>query len=308
MFGTTLVEIRNHIEALATDDGTYVIVCGRTGEQPVPTNGLAFADRTTAENAVRAASQYRSALRRYDPRLPYYDLIVAHSDDARLVSSRTSNWQHAIDKQQSDTALFGSETQENHRTERIEFCHRVAASVFEALSDTGHSVVETAVMDAYFDLAETTSSPDELCLRLLESMATELHFRLESSEQAEVLSRAAARLPSRPESNGSVEATLDEMQRLGLVGSYTCSQWSPNSEDGTKSIDITFGGYALSEREGRLPVLPVILDLYRRRGASKPVSLHVTRDDDEWHGKLTVSTESKAVGLASVPIHSKTTG
>ncbi|SEL25578.1 DUF7551 domain-containing protein [Haloferax larsenii] len=308
MFGTTLVEIRNHIEELATDDGSYVIVCGRTGEQPVPTTGLTFEDRTTAENAVRAATQYRSALRRYDPRVPYYDLIVSQSDDARMASARPSGAWGTGAEQKRGAPVFETEDDGGQQTERIEFCHRVASSVFEALSDTGHRAVETAVMDAYFELAETTSSPDELCLRLLESMATELHYRLESSEQAAVLARASERLPSRPGADGSVEATLDEMQRLGLIGSYTCSQWSPNPEDGTKSVEITFGEYALSEREGRLPVLPVILDLYRRRGASKPVSLHVTREGDEWHGKLAVSSESKGVGLASVPIHSKMTG
>src|SRR6056297_3609057 len=76
MLGTSLGEIRDHVEALASDGGTYYVVCGRTGERPVPTAGLRFEERATARNAARAAEQYRTALRRYDPRLPCHDLIV----------------------------------------------------------------------------------------------------------------------------------------------------------------------------------------------------------------------------------------
>ncbi|AFK19546.1 hypothetical protein E6P09_02450 [Haloferax mediterranei ATCC 33500] len=301
MVGTTLIQIRNHIETLAADEGDFTIVCGRTGERPVPTAGLTFGDRATAENAVRAATQYRSALRRYDPQLPYYDLIVTQDGKERPTPARS--WGSALDEGHIGAAAVGNPKEEGDRPERIEFCHSVAAAVFEALSNTGHRTVETAVMDAYFDLAETISSPDELCLRLLESMATELHAHLESAEQADVLARAASRLPTPPESADSLEATLGEMERLGLVGSYSCSSWTTNPDDGTKSADITLKEYALSARNGRLPALPVVLDLYRRRGPWKPISLHVTRADGEWRGRVAVSTESEGVGLASVPIH-----
>ncbi|ELZ90136.1 hypothetical protein C440_17066 [Haloferax mucosum ATCC BAA-1512] len=307
MVGTTLTQIRTHIEALADDGGEFTIVCGRTGERPVPTAGLTFEDRSTAVNAVRAAMQYRSALRRYDPQVPYYDLIVTQDGDEPTTPGSTTGWDETLGDESGGTPGFGDpngSTQRGDRPERIEFCHSVAAAVFEALSDTGHRTVETAVMDAYFELAETTSSPDELCLRLLESMATELHLHLKSSEQADVLARAASRLPTPPESADSLEAMLGEMERLGLVGSYSCSSWTTDPDEETKSADITFTEYALSARDGRLPVLPVVLDLYRRRGAWKPISLHVTPVDDGWHGTLAVSAESSGVGLASVPIHS----
>ncbi|MFC7194060.1 hypothetical protein ACFQL4_04340 [Halosimplex aquaticum] len=39
MIGTTLTDIRERIEALATEDGSYYVVCGRTGERPVPAAG-----------------------------------------------------------------------------------------------------------------------------------------------------------------------------------------------------------------------------------------------------------------------------
>ena len=76
MVGPTLVDIREHVETLASDDGDYYIVCGRTGDRPVPAAGLRFDERGTARSAARATEQYRAALRRYDPKVPRYDVIV----------------------------------------------------------------------------------------------------------------------------------------------------------------------------------------------------------------------------------------
>ncbi|MGB9956873.1 DUF7551 domain-containing protein [Haloferax prahovense] len=319
MVGTTLTQIRTHIESLASDDGAYELVCGRTGERPVPVDGLRFEDRSTGEAAARAARQYRSALRRYDPNVPYYDLIVSEHDDVPGfggASATADGWATAgatpgLPEPPSGfdlgTDADGGPECDNggERSERVEFCHRVAAAVFEALVDAGHRAVETAVMDAYFDLAETMSSADDLCLRLLESMATALHVHLTSAEQADVLERAASNITSRPDSAGALGATLAEMERLDLVGSYTCSPWRPGPDASTRSAELTLEGYALSAREGRLPVLPVVLDLYRRAESWKPVSLHVTPAEEGWHATLSVSSKSNAVGLASVPVHER---
>jgi len=57
MIGTTLVDIRDHIEALAGADGEYYVACGRTGDRPVPISGLRFEGRATAQSAARAAEQ-----------------------------------------------------------------------------------------------------------------------------------------------------------------------------------------------------------------------------------------------------------
>ena len=76
MVGPTLIDIREHIEGLATEDGQYYLRCGRTGDRPVPAAGSRFPDRATARAAAGAIEQYRSALRRYDPQVPYHDLIV----------------------------------------------------------------------------------------------------------------------------------------------------------------------------------------------------------------------------------------
>ncbi|WP_256546229.1 DUF7552 domain-containing protein [Halobellus inordinatus] len=83
----SLTALRARIEALASDSGRYVVVCGRTGEQPIPVAGDRFATREVAERAVRAAEQYRRTLRRYDDRLPYYDLIAV--EDAASETATT---------------------------------------------------------------------------------------------------------------------------------------------------------------------------------------------------------------------------
>ncbi|WP_160134030.1 DUF7552 domain-containing protein [Halococcus salsus] len=72
----TLREIRARLVSLASEDGRYVVVCGRTDARPVPVSGLRFADRGTAASAVRVAEAYRARLRRYDPRLPVHEFVV----------------------------------------------------------------------------------------------------------------------------------------------------------------------------------------------------------------------------------------
>lgn len=72
----TLRDVRAALVSLATGDGRYTIVCGRTGTRPVPVSGLRFADRETAASGVRLAETYRAHLRQYDPRLPVHEFVV----------------------------------------------------------------------------------------------------------------------------------------------------------------------------------------------------------------------------------------
>jgi hypothetical protein len=80
MNGATLESLRRRIEILADEAGRYELVCGRTGERPVPADGLRFATYERARAAARATERYRAALRRYDPRAPRYDVIVRERD------------------------------------------------------------------------------------------------------------------------------------------------------------------------------------------------------------------------------------
>ena len=83
MTAPTLTTLRGRIDSLASDGGAFVVVCGRTGERPVPVGGCRFETRERATRAVRIAEEYRASLRRYDPALPRYDLIVVEDGAVR---------------------------------------------------------------------------------------------------------------------------------------------------------------------------------------------------------------------------------
>ena len=86
----TLVDIRDRIRALASEDGEFSLVCARYGDRPVPADGLRFDSRATARAAARETERYRAALRRYDPQLPYYDVIVRQEATDPTAVSRVS--------------------------------------------------------------------------------------------------------------------------------------------------------------------------------------------------------------------------
>jgi hypothetical protein len=305
MVGTTLVEIREHVEALAAADGEFLVRCGRTGDRPVPVSGLRFEGRATARNAVRAARQYRTALRRYDPRVPYCDLIVCQAGPV-VPGSGPEACSPSGSRRATARAL--SEPVASHgrddpgRGRLVEFCHTVAAAVLETLSEDGFRAVETAVMDAYFDLAETVGDPDDLCLCLLESMAGELDERLGPAEQAALLAGAATRLPPREATDSPVSTALSLLEAHGLLGGYTQSPWSVELAGGTRSVVVRLSEYALAPRDGRLPVLPIVLEVYRHRPDRPPSSLRVVDVDDGWRITLVLATDAEPSGLASAPI------
>lgn len=303
MVGTTLVEIREHVEALASDDGDYYLACARTGERPVPAVGMRFDGRAAARSAAQATEHYRAALRRYDPRLPCYDVIAREDVDPRSATHRATH------RDGDGPPTRGSNAAEREsatdRRSLVEFCHRVAAAVFETLSDAGHDAVESAVMDAYFDLAETVGDPDDLCLRLLESVAAELGAHLDPAVQADVVADAAALLTPAEPTDEPVTATLADLRRLGLVGEYARSPASVDLAAGTRTVVVDMSGYALSPRNGRLPVLPLVLDVRRRRPDWQPSVLRVVDVDDGWRVEFVLARDGDPDGLATVPIRSE---
>jgi hypothetical protein len=289
MVGVTLVEIRDHIESLASRGGDYYVVCGRTGDRPVPAVGKRFDTRSTAQSAARATEQYRTALRRYDPHLPYYDLIVCQ--DAGRASTTPCR------------PPTGDPVPARRRL--VEFCHRVAAAVFETLSDAGYPTVETAIMDAYFELAETLADPNDLCLCLLESMSGELHAGLSPADQSAVLAGAAARLGPADTADETVEETFTLLENRGLVTSYTRSAWSVDLDSGSRSVSVEMSNYALSPHRGRLPVLPIVLDLTRRQFDWELSSVRAVGAAGEWRVTFRPSRGETPDGLASAPIRSE---
>lgn len=301
MVGTTLVDIRQHIEDLASEDADYFLVCARTGDRPVPAESLWFENRATARAAARATEQYRAALRRYDPRLPYYDLVVcqdAQSPREREGTAPASEWSLS-------DSVGGSATAAPERRELVEFCHRVAAAVFETLSDGTYDGVESAIMDAYFAHAESVADPDELCLRLLESVATELDERLSPRAQADVLARAAGKL-SRPEPSARpVDATLATLRERRMLGEYTCASVSIDLRGTRRTVVGVISDYALSPCNGRLPVLPLVVELFRHRPDWPPSKLRAAAVEDGWRVTLELADDAEPDGLASAAIQTE---
>lgn len=325
MIGTTLLEISDHIESLASETGEYSLVCARYGDRPVPAAGLRFESRPVARAAARATEQYRDALRRYDPRLPYYDVIVRQEfagdgraadsggdardrddphDVRRFSAAEASGWTL------SDPVVGGTvgrgnpsdgtaaERAGDRRRDRVEFCHEAAAAVFEALSADGHDAAQSAVMDAYFELAERVGDPDDLCLCLLEATASALHRRLAPAEQASVLSAAAAELPS-VSAEDPVSGTFDRLAEAGVVEGY-----ARESDSAAGHATVLVSDYALTSRDGRFPTLPLVLELYRR---TEPEHRHdavrIASDDDGWRIGLTVGS-GEPIGLVSAAVRS----
>lgn len=242
MVGGTLQDIREHVETLSAEDGPYAVVCGRTGREPVPAAGVRFDDRETAAEAAEASSEYRSVLRRYDPQVQYLDPLVHDVSDGPV---------GPLDSESGDV-----------RAQYFSFCHDVAGSVFEALSRTGHREVESATMETYLTLAEVVSDRDDFCLTMLWSMMSELDVRLEPRRQATVV-REAADMLSTPvaaePSTDPVEATMNRLSSSSFVGDYRVAPCP-----GDDAWEVSFGDYALAERTGRLPTLPLAVDLVRR--------------------------------------------
>lgn len=69
---TSLRSLRRRIEALATDDGAFVVAVASAAIRPVPASGLRFGSLDAAREAARLTATYRRALRRYDAALPRY--------------------------------------------------------------------------------------------------------------------------------------------------------------------------------------------------------------------------------------------
>jgi len=300
MVGLTLVEMRERIESLASDDGDFSLLCGRTGERPFPVAGKRFDGRAAARAAATVAEQYRAALRRYDLQLPYHDLIVREETGTvgRSAGSATASGGH--DWTLTDPAI--TQDAAPPAAPLVEFCHDVAAAVFETLSAGGHATVETAIMDDYLALAETVADPDRLCLCLVESTAGALDATLEPDEQTAVLAGAAERLAPADGGGPPVRATFARLQRLGLIGEYSQSPTAMDRAGRRRAVDVTLRDYALSPRDGRLPTLPVVVDLHRRSLRWPPAQIRAVAAADGWRLTIVLAAAGESTGLASVPV------
>ncbi|WP_049929156.1 DUF7551 domain-containing protein [Halopiger goleimassiliensis] len=281
MVGATLDDIRRYVESIASDSGDYVLVCGRTGERPVPAAGLTFDTRPTARAAARATEQYRAALRRYDPQVPYYDVVVCQ----RSAAGRDSDPERRRSSETEDPL--------DDRASMIDFCHTVAGAVFESVAASSYTDVEDAIMDTYFSVAESVDGPDELCIRLIESMATELEDSLDPDEQREILLASANRLPPGPADEEPLESALSRLQAATVLEAFTLDPDSDDADETAGSWTVTLDEYAFGDSDERLVTLPIVLDVLRRRPDRELEISAVERLSEEsatW--RLDVSTEA----------------
>lgn len=303
--GVTLVGLRERIEDLADADGAYYVVCGRTGHRPVPLADKRFAGRADARRAANTATEYRAALRRYDPNVPHHDLIVCQARDCRTTEpGHTCPDPEEVQRSLSYPVVTGT-NRNGERNRLVERCHRVAAATFESLSDCGHRDVERATMDRYTELAGALPTPDGLCLCLLESMAVTLSERLDGTEQAAVLARAADRLEPHEDGGEPVAATFADLRDCGVVGNF--SPPKPPESPGrsvtpSEATEIRFTEYALSPHDGRLPVLPIVVDLFRRLPEQPPRRVWVDRVADGWRLEVAFEDREGPNGLLNAPI------
>lgn len=305
MIGTTLNDLREYIESLASASGRYSLVCGRTGISPVPADGLCFENRAVARSAGRATEQYRATLRRYDPQLPYYDVIVCENPPTVTLpgSPRVTD----ADERSGGQAASQTGYDRDGGGQMIDFCHTVAGAVFEAIASSAHNGLEEAVMDTYLEVAETIERPDELCVRLLESIATELDERLTPAQQAQVLADAADSLPTdadRWDHPGSLEDVLCELQAAGLLESGRIDRWSIEPDSGSYSWSVQLEGYAFGVATEEIVTLPIVVALLARLSSRSltitGVERTATSSPPTWRLTIAVAGANRPQGLLRV--------
>lgn len=299
MVGHTLHDIRRSVESLETDDGAYHIICARTGTSPVPIAGRRFDSRHTARAALRFAEQYRAALRRYDPQLPYHDLIVCEAPETYALVGETAGDTTALARRKDESTADGSVTD---RQPLIDFCHDVTGALFETLADEGYERVERAVMDVYLDAAESVADRDEFCLVLLESMVVELTDQLSADEQHHVLEAASRRMPPVEDDGRTIETALQRLVSVSIAADYHLTPLDDTSS--SRGWLVTLSEYALDGDERYLPTLPLAIEL--NRILPDPVSIEWARavDTHDWELRLSTRdpTKSTDTGLLRAAI------
>jgi len=281
MVGESLTGIRARIESLATDDGEFCVVCGRTGVRPVPVATARFPDRDTAESAAQTATAYRAVLRRWDPRAPWYDFIACE-----------------VPAGVDPPAASGFDNPDRASATLRGFCHDVAAAVFEALSADGFQDVESAIMDTYCESADQIDDPDELCVHLLGTLAAEIDRHLDQAAQAAVLRSAATELPEGPGSDRPLAGTFERLETVDLIGGYAIES-AGSQVVGRQSWRVEIEEYALSSTTAALPTLPIALDLLRQLPRATVTLSDVQQvEETSWRFAVTAAEQGTSAGLA----------
>ena len=176
-------------------------------------------------------------------------------------------------------------------------------------------------METYLTLAEVVSDEHDFCLTMLWSIMSEMDVRLSVPEQTTVVETAAELSATAPTSN-PVEETLRTLESASFIEGYSlrsvteesetansrdteCTDEASESESDaareSASWELTFGDYALAERTGRLPTLPIAIDLLRRT-PSQSVRFFdgEALSDSRWRLRLQTGEHCESAGLVSV--------
>ncbi|WP_277553178.1 DUF7551 domain-containing protein [Halobaculum limi] len=295
MIGTTLCDLRRHIESLANSDGAYRICCARTGATPIPVVGLAFERREVARAAIRCAEQYRAALRRYDPSVPVCDLVAVECPGG-------TRPRESVTPSEATDPTMASVGDADPTRSAVEFCHTVAGVVFEAIADSPHLALQDAIMDEYLDAAEAVDDPDDLCLQLLRSIATELETRLDTDERLAVLRTAGSRMATDSRDGDPAEAVLERLRSAELLRSYTVSSSRTDGDDCARRWQVELDGYALADGDdARLVTLPVVVGLFAHASATGVVVTDAAPTAEEtWRATIETNANGESTGLTEV--------
>jgi hypothetical protein len=133
-------------------------------------------------------------------------------------------------------------------------------------------------------------------------MAGELARKLPPTKQAAILARAASRLETQSVADQPVGAACADLRTYGVVEDVSRSPWSVNTTTGSKRIVVELSGYALSARNDRLPILPIIVECFGRGLNRAPTTTRIERTDDGWEVTFVFGTDGVSDGLANAPI------
>jgi hypothetical protein len=102
-------------------------------------------------------------------------------------------------------------------------------------------------------------------------------------------------------STSTIEAGFAALSARGLIGAYRYSPVGVDRETGSRTVQVECSTYALREQDGRLPVLPIVLELFRR-AACPPTAVDVGSIGEGWRMTFELSPEATANGLATAPV------
>jgi hypothetical protein len=154
-------------------------------------------------------------------------------------------------------------------------------------------------METYLTLAEVVADRDDFCLTMLWSMTSELAHRADRAEQGSVVDAAAASLrgPDDAPSMRFDEALETAIGRLERVGFARSESIAPVVDGGGWAV--TLDEYALAERTGRLPTLPVAVAISRRLpGTTFRFTAATPLGEQRW--RLRVEPGGPPEGLVSI--------